>query len=462
MKIQFLGATQTVTGSKYLIEAGQSKILVDCGLFQGFKELRLRNWTHLPINPKEINAVLLTHAHIDHSGYLPLLVKNGFRGKIICTAATFDLAKILLPDSGYLQEEEAHYANKKGYSKHHPAIPLYTKDDAEIALDYFHTVNRNTLIELSSDFYAQFYYAGHILGASLIKVQYKAVSTLFSGDLGRPNDPVMKSPQEPPEADYFVIESTYGDRTHETLDPGIQLATIINKTVKRGGMILIPAFAVGRTQLLLYYIHQLKSKKKIADIPVFVDSPMATNATEIFSRYTNENRLSPQQCAEVCNVAQYIRQVDASMALDRQKMPMILISASGMATGGRVVHHIRNFAPNYLNTILFTGFQAGGTRGDRILRGEKEVKMFGQLIPIRAEIAQIGNLSAHVDYVEMLDWLSHVKKEPRKVFITHGEKEAAQALKLKIEQKFHWKCRIPEYLEQQVLQKAPGHGHDVE
>lgn len=451
MKIQFLGATQTVTGSKYLIQTDKSKILVDCGLFQGHKELRLRNWAHLPINPADIKYILLTHAHLDHSGYIPLIVKNGFRGKIVCTKATFDLAKILLPDSGYLQEEEAYYANKKGYSKHHPAMPLYTKEDAEIALGYFQTINLNDTIKLAEDFYAKFYYAGHILGASLIKVQHKNTSVLFSGDLGRPNDPIMNPPEEPPEADYLVIESTYGDRLHETLDPEIQFADVINRTVKRHGIILIPSFAVGRTQLLLYYIQQLKAKKKIPDIPVFVDSPMATNATEIFSRHTKENRLTPEQCAAVCNVAQYIRTVDESIALGRQKVPMILISASGMATGGRVVHHIRNFAPDYRNTILFTGFQAGGTRGDRIVRGEKEIKMFGQLVPIRAEIAQMENLSAHADYAEMLDWLSHIKKVPKTIFITHGEKESALSLKEKIEHKFHWKCMTPNYLEEHTL-----------
>jgi metallo-beta-lactamase family protein len=451
MKIQFLGATQTVTGSKYLIQANQKKILIDCGLFQGYKELRLKNWALLPVDPGKIDYVLLTHAHIDHSGYIPLLVKNGFRGKILCTEGTYDLAKILLPDSGYLLEEEAYYANKKGFSKHHPAMPLYTRAEAEIALNYFHIIRFNTAFKLAEDFYANFYYAGHILGASLIKVQQEKTSILFSGDLGRPHDPIMKPPEEPPQADYLVIESTYGNRLHETIGPEKQLADIIHRTTKRGGIVLIPAFAVGRTQMLLYYIQQLKAHNLIADIPVFVDSPMATNATEIYSRHTNENRLTPQQSAEVCNVAKYIRSVDESIALGRQKMPMILISASGMATGGRVVHHIRNFAPNYRNTILFTGFQAGGTRGDRIVRGEKEIKMFGQLVPIQAEIVQMGNLSAHVDYAEMLAWLSHIKKPPKTVFITHGEKEAALSLKEKIEHKFHWKSVIPNYLEQQTL-----------
>ncbi|MCL9685478.1 MBL fold metallo-hydrolase RNA specificity domain-containing protein [Legionella maioricensis] len=454
MKIQFLGATQTVTGSKYLIQTEQMKILVDCGLFQGYKELRLRNWSPIPINPSTIDYVLLTHAHIDHSGYIPLLVKNGFRGKIICTSATKDLCTILLPDSGHLQEEEANYANQKGYSKHHPALPLYTQEDAETALSYFHTVELNTPFQLHDEFSATFHYAGHILGASLIQLRHKDASVLFSGDLGRPQDPIMNPPQDPPESDYLVIESTYGNRLHDPSDPQIKLGEIINRTVNRGGMVLIPAFAVGRTQTLLYYIQQLKAKKAIPDIPVYVDSPMASNATQIFSRHSNENRLSPQQCTDVCEVAQYIRTVDESIALGKQKMPMILISASGMATGGRVVHHIRNFAPYEKNTILFSGFQAGGTRGDRLVRGEKEIKMFGQMVPINAEISQLENASAHADYAEMLTWLAHLKKAPRKIFITHGEMEAATALKLKIEQKFNWNCMIPNYLDQEILGDA--------
>lgn len=451
MEIQFLGATQTVTGSKYLIQTEQMKVLVDCGLFQGYKELRLRNWASLPINPEHINYVLLTHAHIDHSGYIPLLVKNGFRGKIICTQATYDLCKILLPDSGHLQEEDASYANKKGFSKHHPALPLYTQEDAELSLKYFSPVELNKPFKIHDDFYASFHYAGHIIGASFIQIHHHDVSILFSGDLGRVEDPLLNPPQEPPESNYVVVESTYGNRLHEKTNPEQQLSEIINRTVKRGGILLIPAFAVGRTQSLLYYIQQLKSKKLIGDIPVFVDSPMATNATEIYSRHANKHRISSQLCAEVCAVADYIRTKEESIALGQQKIPMILISASGMATGGRVVHHIRNFASNPKNTILFSGFQAGGTRGERIVRGEKEIKMFGQMIPINAEIVQMENTSAHADYAEVLNWLAHLKSAPRKIFITHGELESAKSLKDKLEQKFHWNCVVPNYLDQEKL-----------
>ncbi|KTD73736.1 metallo-beta-lactamase [Legionella tucsonensis] len=394
---------------------------------------------------------MLTHAHIDHSGYIPLLVINGFHGKIICTEATYDLCKILLPDSGYLQEEEAFYANKRNYSKHHPALPLYTRKDAELSLNYFHPTDFNKQLKMHDDFYASFYYAGHILGASFIQICHNNVSVLFSGDLGRAQDPIMNPPQAPLESQYLIVESTYGNRLHDITNPEKQLEEIINRTVKRGGIVLIPAFTVGRTQSLLYYIQQLKSKKVIADIPVIVDSPMATNATEIFSHHANESRLTAQQCAEIFGIARYVRTAEESIALSQQKMPMILISASGMATGGRVVHHIKNFASNYRNTILFSGFQAGGTRGDRIIRGEKEIKMFGQMVPIRAEVTQMENTSAHADYTEILSWLAHIRNAPRKVFITHGEKESTQSLKVKIEQKFHWNCVIPNYLDQEEL-----------
>lgn len=451
MKIQFLGATQTVTGSKYLVQTPQMNVLVDCGLFQGYKELRLRNWNLLPINPSSIHTVLLTHAHIDHSGYIPLLIKNGFRGKILCTEATRELCEILLPDSGYLQEEEAYYANKKGYSKHHPALPLYTQAEAKESLAYFQALPFDKLFKLHEDFHFSLHYGGHILGASLIRIEHFNTSLLFSGDLGRANDPIMYPPENPPESDYFVIESTYGDRLHEKTSPENQLREVINRTAKRGGVILMPTFAVGRAQSMLYYIHQLKIKKEIPDIPVFIDSPMALDATKIFYRHKELHRLTYEQTADVCRTAQYIHSVEESMELDNKKMPMIIISASGMATGGRILHHIKHFAPDDRNTIIFCGFQAGGTRGDRMVRGESEIKMFGQMIPLRAEIIQLENISAHADYEDLLSWLSHVKKPPRKIFITHGEKEASNALKEKIEQKFHWDCDVPEYLDLKEL-----------
>ncbi len=451
MDIQFLGATKTVTGSKYLITADGAKILVDCGLFQGYKELRLRNWRPLPIAPSDIEYVLLTHAHIDHSGYIPLLVKNGFHGKILCTDATYDLCEVLLPDSGHLQEEEAEYANKKGYSKHHPALPLYTRREAEHSLKYFQIIPRNKKFKIKDDFYFSFQYGGHILGASTIVVEHYDVSVLFSGDLGRPDDLLMYPPAKPFAADYLVIESTYGDRLHEEINPLQKVGDVINDTYKKGGTILIPAFAVGRTQTILYLIYKLKELNKIPDIPVYIDSPMATDATKLFYKHAEEHRLNQKESGEVCKTAKYVQSVEDSIALHRQNQPMIIISASGMATGGRVLHHIKHYAPDHHNTILFTGYQAGGTRGDRMLRGEPTVKMLGEQVPIRANIIELEGTSAHADYADMLAWLEKLADPPRKVFITHGEPDSAEALRKKIQAKFNWDCMVPEYLDEVEL-----------
>ena len=443
MQIQFLGAAKTVTGSKYLIKSHGLNILVDCGLFQGYKELRLKNWSAFPIDPSQIQYILLTHAHIDHSGYIPLLVKNGFRGKIICSEATRDLCAILLPDSGHLQEEEARYANLKGSSKHKPALPLYTQDEAEESLGYFQTTPFDKKIELGG-LRVSFHYAGHILGASLIRIEDGKKSILFSGDLGRSNDPIMRAPVNPPTSDYFVVESTYGNRIHPTMDTEKQLGEIVNKTVKRGGVIVIPAFAVGRAQLVLYYIHQLKMKKVIPDIPVFIDSPMATNATQLFCQYVSQHRLTEHEAAAVCSTASYIHSVEESKALNDGHMPKIIISASGMATGGRVLHHIKNFGPNHRNTIIFCGYQAGGTRGDQMIRGEPVVQIYGQLVSIQADVEVLENISAHVDYTEMLAWIGKAQPLPKKIFITHGEDNASHSLKEKIKREFKIPCVIPE------------------
>lgn len=451
MQIQFLGATHTVTGSKYCIKTAKSTILVDCGLFQGFKELRLRNWAHFPIPAAEIDYILLTHAHIDHSGYIPLLVKNGFRGKIICSEATFDLCKILLPDSGHLQEEEARYANLKKYSRHSPALPLYTREEAENALQFFHTTTQETRVFLDKNTHCSFHYAGHILGASSIRVEHNGTSILFSGDLGRSQDPIMYPPKNPPLSDYLVIESTYGDRLHPNIDPTALLSTIINKTAKKGGVVLIPSFAVGRAQLILYYIHALKRDNKIPNIPVFVDSPMTTDATALFYQYANEHRLTKAEAKAVCQTAEYMRTPEESKSLNKKNMPMIIISASGMATGGRILHHIHNFGQSHKNAIIFCGYQAGGTRGDSLVHGAETVKIFGQSTPIHATVFQLENMSAHADCAEMLNWLRHHKEAPKKIFITHGELHASLALKNTIENQLHWPCHVPEFGYAEVL-----------
>lgn len=451
MQITFLGATGTVTGSKYLVAFDDKKILVDCGLFQGQKEWRLRNWQSLPIEPKDLNAVILTHAHIDHSGYLPLLVKNGFHRTIYCTHGTKDLCDILLPDSAHLQEEDAKHANQHHYSKHDPALPLYTLKDAVRSLKQFSSHAYHSPVRLDQHTYFEFIPAGHIIGASMVRLIHRGISVLFTGDLGRLNDPVMKAPEWIDQADYLVTESTYGDRLHERDDPKLLLKNIIHQTINRGGSLVIPAFAVGRSQLILHYLSELRKENAIPYIPIFLDSPMAINATEILHRHINDLRLSKTACAELCDIATYVQTADESMQLDIHKMPKIIISASGMATGGRILYHLQTYATDARNTILFTGFQGIGTRGADMVNGKKEIKLHGQFIPIRAQIEVIRSTSAHADYEEILTWLQHFKEPPKQTFITHGEPEAAMCLKDKIESSFGWDCIVPKYAQTEQL-----------
>lgn len=451
MEIIFLGATKTVTGSKYLLKFEGKKILVDCGLFQGHKDLRLRNWDAFPLSPKDIDCVILTHAHIDHSGYLPLLIKHGFKGPVYSTSGTRDLCAILLPDSGHLQEEEANFANRHGYSKHKPAMPLYTREDGEDALKSFETKNFNEAFSPLKGLNIKFLKAGHIIGASMVRLEYQGTSLMFTGDMGRPHDIVMKPPVFVDEVDYLVMESTYGNRLHEREDPRDLLEAVINRTTQRGGSIIIPSFAVGRAQSLLYYIMELKKAKRIPDIPVFLDSPMSINATEIFCDHLDEHRLNDAQCELMCQTATYVHTGEESKALDAQNISRIIISASGMATGGRILHHIKFFAPDRRNTILFTGYQADGTRGDRMLQGEDSIRIFGEDIPLRAEVVALTNTSAHADYEEMLTWLAHFKRPPKKVFITHGSEDSAGTLREMIENTFGWNCVVPSYLDQEEL-----------
>lgn len=455
MQLKFLGATGTVTGSKYLVTAGGKRILVDCGLFQGYKQLRLRNWTALPFDARALDAVILTHAHLDHSGYLPLLAKNGFAGSVYCTQATSELCAILLPDSGHLQEEDAAYANRRGFSKHKPALPLYTEEDAKRALPRLKPVASERDVELGAGLSFRFLPAGHILGAAMVTLHHAGTSILFSGDLGRANDLLMPPPTTVRRADYVVVESTYGNRRHDARDPRDMLAEILNRTFGRDGAVIIPAFAVGRAQTLLYYVHLLKSAKAIPDVPVFLNSPMAVNVTRIFHQHRGEHRLTPEQCDAMCATAKYVNSVEESKALNARKGPMIVISASGMATGGRVLHHLKAFAPGARNTILFAGFQAGGTRGAAMLNGAESIKIHGDYVPVRAEVANIPNLSAHADYVEILDWLGNLESPPRQVFVTHGEPTAADALRQHIEERFKWNVRVPDDQEQVTLTAEP-------
>jgi len=445
MKITFLGAVEEVTGSKYLIEHEDTKILVDCGLFQG--EFKKHNWDKFPIEPSSIDAVVLTHAHIDHTGYIPALVKNGFRGKIYCSKATLALCSILLIDSGYLQEEDAKNANKEGYSRHHPALPLYTGADAQNSLTFFQVVDYNKILKIGKSLNVTLISSGHILGASFVVISDGKQTITFSGDLGRPNQPVMKSPPHLKKTDFLVVESTYGDRLHEKDDPIEVIGEIVNKTVAKGGVIIIPAFAVGRTQMILYYLYQLKQKKIIPDIPIFLDSPMAINVTNLLCKFKDEHKLPENLCEDVCGIAAYTSTVEESKHIDRIKSSAIIVAASGMASGGRVLHHFRHFISDSKNTILFVGFQAEGTRGRALVDGAKKIKIHGKTYQVNAKIKKIDSLSAHADYNEILEWLGYFESGPKKVFITHGEKESAESLKKKIEEKFGWSVMVPKYLE---------------
>lgn len=452
MTIQFLGATGTVTGSKYLVEHDSRRILVDCGLFQGYKPLRLKNWAPLPCDPAALDCVILTHAHIDHSGYLPLLAKNGFTRAVYCTEATRQLCEILLPDSGHLQEEEAGYANRRGFSKHQPALPLYTREDAERCLSLFRPVAFEDARSLGNGLTLRLSPSGHILGSAFVTLNTPQTSVLFSGDLGRPHDLVMSAPSRVDKVDYLVVESTYGNRRHDAADPLDMLAEIINRTAARGGVVVIPTFAVGRAQTLMYCLHLLKARRAIPDYPVYLNSPMAVDATRIFQQHQGEHRLTPAQISGLSRAARMVNSVEESQELNRAHGPMIILAASGMATGGRVIHHLKAFAPDPRNTILFTGFQAGGTRGASMVQGADMIKIHGEYIPVRAEVRMLGNLSAHADADEILGWLRGFAQAPRRTFITHGEPEAADALRHRIEEELRWPCCVPEYLERAVLE----------
>ncbi|MEE8334447.1 MAG: MBL fold metallo-hydrolase [Alphaproteobacteria bacterium] len=445
MKLTFLGGVGTVTGSKFVLDAPQQRIMIDCGLFQGFKQLRLRNWEKLPIDPARIDSVVITHAHLDHSGYLPLLVRNGFKGRVHVTEATADLLKILLTDSAYLAEREADYANRRGFSKHKPALPLYTQKDVEAALDRLTPVDFDQKVALGDGITLRLRPAGHILGAAIAEIMAGGRTIVFSGDLGRTGDAIMHDPARITDADVLLVESTYGDRAHIDDDPEDALADLIARTSARGGTVLIPAFAVGRTQTLLYYLHRLKQAGRIPNLPIFLDSPMAMDATDIFCRHPADHRLPEDKACAACAVARYVRTVEDSKALDHNSMPRIIISASGMATGGRIVHHLKHYASDPRSTILFAGFQAGGTRGAAMVAGADEIKIHGAYVPVKAEVAHLDMLSAHADADGIIDWLKAFKRPPQHTYVVHGEPAGADALRHRIEEELGWTCSVPEY-----------------
>ncbi len=442
MKLSFLGAAGCVTGSKYLVEHEGTTVLVDCGLFQGFKNLRLLNWDPLPFDAAKLDAVILSHAHLDHSGALPLLMRYGFRGPIYATPATTELCGLLLPDSGHLQEDDARFANRHKSSRHSPALPLYTEEDARAVLRLFKPLKIDHTISVGS-LKIKFRASGHILGASSVELSTDNGSVLFSGDVGRPDDLIIKAPVPLQHADYLIVESTYGDRSHEPNDNGGTLADVITRTAARGGMVLVPSFAVGRAQNLLYEIHLLKKAGKIPDLPVFLDSPMAINSLHIYTKYRNEHRLSVEECKGMSEVSKICRTVDESRALDQLRYPAIIISASGMATGGRILHHLRSMASDHRNSVVFAGYQAAGTRGAKMLAGDRTVRIFGEDITINAEVVSLPSMSAHADAGQLITWMKTLKKVPKHVFVTHGEPSAADALRLRISRELGWDVSVP-------------------
>ena len=479
--LTFLGAARTVTGSKYLLQHGQSRILIDAGLFQGLKELRERNWQDLPIQPKDIDAIVLTHAHLDHCGYLPRLVSRGFRGRIFCTAGTKDLCGIILPDSGRIQEEDAEQANKHGYSKHEPALPLYTENDAMQTLTLLQPVGYERPVPVADGIEVEFLNAGHLLGSAYARMRVGGRTVLFGGDLGRFDRPVLPDPTMVEEADYLLVESTYGDRVHQEDDEGEKLAQAIREVSQRGGRMVIPAFAVGRVEELLWWIKKLEAERRIPILPVYVDSPMAAKALE---RYTErvlelDPDLHPEERDEVAphgpaaHESQERRRASAarerdlcafctmkfktvsstqeSKDLTRSKRPAIIISSSGMATGGRVLHHLKACLPDPRNTVLLVGFQAEGTRGRRLLNGEKTLRIHGMDVAVNAEVQRIDSMSAHADSSEILRWLRGFKAPPRRTFLVHGEPGPMDALRDRIMTELRWSVHTPAWQEQVTL-----------
>jgi metallo-beta-lactamase family protein len=476
--ITFLGAARTVTGSKYLLDTGTVKVLIDAGLFQGLKELRERNWQEFPVPPREIDAIVLTHAHLDHCGYLPRLVAQGFRGRVFCTAGTQDLCRIVLPDSGRIQEEDAANANRHGYSKHAPALPLYGEADAFRAVSQLQPVGYERPVPVATDVEVEFINAGHLLGSSYARVKTGGRTILFGGDLGRFDRPVLPDPTLVPEADYLLVESTYGNRVHDADDNGSALAQVITETEGRGGRVIIPAFAIGRVEELIYWVKRLEEERRIPVLPVFLDSPMAVEALARYSERLREldpgmqpeahddkaphgpaDRLDPPEIRR--RHAQRERQICAfctarfktistpaeSRQLTQSKSPAIIISASGMATGGRVLHHLKAGLPDSRNTVLFAGYQAVGTRGRQLVDGQKTVRIHGETIPVNARVELIESMSAHADATEILRWLGGFSRPPRTTFLVHGEPASMEALGASITAQLGWKTRMPQHRE---------------
>ena len=442
MKIHFLGAVGTVTGSKYLIETQDKNILVDCGLFQGLKELRLLNWENIPFNVKKIDMVLLTHGHLDHVGYLPRLVSEGFSGEIWGTEPTLEIAKIILEDSARIQEEDAERANAEGFSKHKPAKPLYDTKDVKKTLPLFRLQQLDKWIEIDKEIFCRFKYNSHIIGATFIELKIKNKILVFSGDIGRGNDLLMYPPQKPEAADILFIESTYGDRLHPEHSEE-NLIEIINTVAKKKGTIIIPGFAVERIQMLMYLLWKLRKKGAIPNLPIYMDSPMGTSVLDIFKQYPSWHKLPMNECEEMLKDIRQIRTIQETYKLAASGLPKIIIAASGMASGGRVLTYFVQYLGQPSATVLLVGYQAEGTRGRALLEGAKEVKLFGKYFPVKAEIKNLEGLSAHTDQKGLIDWMSRLKAEPEHIFIVHGEHNSSVGLKNKISEVYGWNAAIP-------------------
>jgi metallo-beta-lactamase family protein len=451
--LTFLGAARTVTGSKYLLESNGTRVLVDCGLFQGLKELRERNWAPFPVDPESIDAVVLTHAHLDHVGYLPRLVAAGFRGRVFCTAGTADLCRLVLPDSARIQEEDARQANKHGYSKHNPALPLYTEPDAYRALTQLQPVGYERALEVARGVSVEFIPAGHLLGSSFLHVTLtEGRRILFGGDLGRYARPILPDPSSARTADLALVESTYGDRDHAPDDGGKALAEIITRTAARGGKVIIPAFAIGRVEELIYWIRRLEAEKQIPVMPVYVDSPMATEALKFYAARVNELDADMRPESKQVNTFatarfQIIASPQQSKELTASRRSAIVISSSGMATGGRVLHHMAAALPDSKNTVLFVGYQAAGTRGRSLVDGANTIKIHGQAVPVNAEITRLDSMSAHADRGEILRWLGTFPQAPGRLCLVHGEPAPMDALKQRVESELGWNVHTPHHLE---------------
>ena len=444
IQIHFLGGAGTVTGSKYLVEALGKKIMVDCGLFQGLKKLRQLNWDYPPVDVASIDAVLLTHAHLDHTGYLPRLVKSGFKGKIYGTAPTLDIAEIILRDSAKIQEEEAAQANEKGYTKHSPAKPLYDLKDVDRTLIRFEEVPLNQWLPLSEDITVRFQYVGHILGATFIEMDAGNTRLAFSGDVGREQDYLLYPPKRPERADLLFIESTYGGRLHPQGNIEEELLQIIQETYQEGGTLLIPSFAVERTQTLMYLLWQLRKKGLMPKMPVYMDSPMGANILQVFHRFVDWHKLPEEDCNNMCEYIRTVSSFRETWEVIDDKRPKIVIAGSGMVTGGRVLTYLTKYLDRPETRVLLVGYQAVGTRGRQLQEGVHEVKIYGQYYPVKAKIVTLQGLSAHADQRELLNWLGSIKNKPEKVFIVHGEAHAADVLRVKIKDEFGWECIMPD------------------